>query len=174
MEKSKPLSQLVENNYLLDGDVVVCAEDMTSGAFKEGKRYRLFQYTDPESLHKSLSITNEHGKTVACLHIQSSRFYVADKVQKPKAHKSLRKFDKPEQVKGTTDGLTADYYVLPSHATELKHIISHRGMSKARGDIFKACYRMGLKEGVSIQYDINKIKSHIADLEEMLERGEHI
>jgi hypothetical protein len=47
-------------------------------------------------------------------------------------------------------------------------------MSKARGDIFKACYRLGEKEGVDVLYDLNKMKFFIEDLIEMHGRGEHL
>ena len=49
-----------------------------------------------------------------------------------------------------------------------------QGHSKARGDIFKACHRLGEKEGVDIWYDLRKMKFFIEDLIEMHERGEHL
>lgn len=79
-----------------------------------------------------------------------------------------------DRKKVASDGLTTDYYSFPPHARELRHLISHKGMSFARGNLFKACYRLGEKEGVDISYDINKMKFFIQDLEEMLERGEQI
>jgi len=47
-------------------------------------------------------------------------------------------------------------------------------MSFARGNLFKACYRLGEKEGVDVRYDLNKMKFFIEDIEEMLDRGEQI
>jgi len=47
-------------------------------------------------------------------------------------------------------------------------------MSFARGNIFKACYRLGEKEGTDIKYDINKMRLFLDDLEEMYERGEKV
>ena len=79
-----------------------------------------------------------------------------------------------ENVKVKSDGGSSAYFALPSHATELRHLISHKSMSKARGDIFKACYRLGEKEGTDILYDLNKIEFFIQDLKEMYERGEHL
>ena len=73
-----------------------------------------------------------------------------------------------------SDGGSTSYYELPPHATELRHLISYKGMSKSRGDIFKACYRLNEKEGSAIEYDLNKIKFFIDDLLEMHQRGEHI
>ena len=73
-----------------------------------------------------------------------------------------------------SDGGSTSYYRLPTHATELRHLISHKSMSKSRGDIFKACYRLNEKEGSDTTYDLNKIKFFINDLLEMHQRGEHI
>jgi hypothetical protein len=80
--------------------------------------------------------------------------------------------EKPQLV--VSDGGSTSYYKLPDHATELRHLISHKGMSKSRGDIFKACYRLGEKEGADMLYDINKIIFFAQDLKEMYERGEHV
>ena len=79
-----------------------------------------------------------------------------------------------DRVKVASDGLSTSYYSLPSHATELRHLISQKGMSKSRGDIFKACYRLGEKDGTDTLYDLNKMKFFIQDLIEMHERGEHL
>lgn len=79
-----------------------------------------------------------------------------------------------DRTKTPSDGGSTKYYVLPSHANELRHLISHKGMSKARGDIFKACYRLGEKEGVDVRYDLNKMLFFIQDLIEMNDRGEHL
>lgn len=67
-----------------------------------------------------------------------------------------------------------DEIVIPQHVTELRHLISYFSMSKSRGDVYKACYRLGTKEGVDEQYDLNKIIFFIQDLKEMNARKEHI
>ena len=77
-------------------------------------------------------------------------------------------------TKVKSNGGSTDYYKIPKHAKELRHLISHKGMSKSRGDIFKACYRLGEKEGVDLMYDLNKMKFFIEDLIEMADRGEHL
>lgn len=79
-----------------------------------------------------------------------------------------------DRKKVASDGLSTSYYALPTHAKELRHLISHKGMSKSRGDIFKACYRLGEKQGTDTLYDLNKMKFFIEDLIEMHERGEHL
>lgn len=77
-----------------------------------------------------------------------------------------------QQVK--SDGGATSYYELPDHATELRHLISHKGMSKSRGDVFKACYRLGEKDGAEIMYDLRKMRFFIDDMIEMVERGERV
>ncbi len=79
-----------------------------------------------------------------------------------------------DRNKVASDGLSTSYYALPEHAKELRHLISHKAMSKSRGDIFKACYRLGEKQGTDTLYDLNKMKFFIQDLIEMHERGEHL
>jgi len=79
-----------------------------------------------------------------------------------------------DRVKIASDGLSTGYYQFPEHATELRHLISYKNMSFARGNLFKACYRLGEKEGVDVRYDLNKMKFFIEDIEEMLDRGEQI
>lgn len=79
-----------------------------------------------------------------------------------------------DRTKVHSDGLSTSYYTLPAHAKELRHLISHKGMSKSRGDIFKACYRLGEKAGTDVMYDLNKMKFFIEDLIEMHKRGEHL
>lgn len=79
-----------------------------------------------------------------------------------------------DRPKTASDGGSTKYYFLPEHAKELRHLISHKGMSKARGDVFKACYRLGEKEGVDALYDLNKMKFFVQDLIEMYHRGERL
>lgn len=55
------------------------------------------------------------------------------------------------------DGWASDYYVLPKGAEELGDLIEYRDMNFNVGNIFKACYRLGEKEGTTIEYDLNKI-----------------
>ena len=47
-------------------------------------------------------------------------------------------------------GSTPHQYSIPSDAKELQDLIKYR-------NIFKACYRMGRKEGADELYDLNRI-----------------
>jgi len=63
----------------------------------------------------------------------------------------------PDNKPTNTGGWSSAYYVLPPSAKELGDLINHRNMNFNMGNIFKACYRMGHKEGVSAEYDLDKI-----------------
>jgi hypothetical protein len=71
-----------------------------------------------------------------------------------------------------SNGGPTSYYELPDHATELRHLISAKGMSFARGNVFKACYRLGEKDGTDIEYDLNKMELFVQEMKEMHRRGE--
>ena len=47
-------------------------------------------------------------------------------------------------------------------------------MSFARGNLFKACYRLGEKEGVDVMYDLNKMEFFVQELKEMYGRQEKL
>lgn len=51
----------------------------------------------------------------------------------------------------------ANYYDLPIGATQLQDLIEYRNMNGNIKDIFKACYRMGLKDGTTDDYDMRKM-----------------
>lgn len=55
------------------------------------------------------------------------------------------------------NGGSTDYYKLPNEAIDLADLIEYKNMSFNVGNIFKACFRLGDKEGVDDEYDLNKI-----------------
>ena len=55
-------------------------------------------------------------------------------------------------------GWSSTYYEIPEGAQELGDLIEHKKMNFNVGNIFKAAYRLGDKEGTSRLYDLNKIK----------------
>ncbi len=59
--------------------------------------------------------------------------------------------------KEASDGLSANYYVLPKGAEQLQDLISHRNMNAQIGEIFRACYRYGLVAHSPCSRDIKKI-----------------
>ena len=64
----------------------------------------------------------------------------------------------PDVPTQTSDGSTASYYQLPTNATELQHLISHRNMNAQIGEIFRACYRYGIASHSNQLRDAKKIK----------------
>jgi hypothetical protein len=70
-----------------------------------------------------------------------------------------------------SDGSTASYYELPSHANELQDLISFKSMNAQIGEIFRAAYRYGEVAHSKKLRDAKKIKFY-ADAEiKRLEAG---
>lgn len=69
-----------------------------------------------------------------------------------------------------SDGSTASYYKLPPGATQLQDLISHRDMNAQIGEIFRACYRMGLVEHSDRLRDAKKILFYAKAEVERLEK----
>lgn len=78
----------------------------------------------------------------------------------------------PVKVKST--GGSSGYYAVPEGATDLQDLIEAKGMSFARGNLFKALYRLGVKEGTDVGYDLNKLQWFLDRLKLMHERGQHL
>lgn len=62
----------------------------------------------------------------------------------------------PEQ-KVKSDGGATSYYDFPEGCTTLNDIIEFKKMNFARGNIFKAAYRLDEKDGTDSIYDLKKI-----------------
>jgi Protein of unknwon function (DUF3310) len=60
-------------------------------------------------------------------------------------------------TKGSSDGGSSAYYDFPKNCVTLNDLIEYKEMSFAHGNIFKAAYRLGHKDGISLEYDLNKI-----------------
>lgn len=75
-----------------------------------------------------------------------------------------------------SDGRTASYYKLPDYATELHHLISHKKMTAAVGEIFRACYRCGESSHSDELRDVRKMIAYGLQEEERIlrERGEYV
>ena len=61
------------------------------------------------------------------------------------------------QAKFKSDGASTDYYKFPPGFTDIIDLIEYKNMNFAIGNIFKACYRLGQKEGNDDAYDLRKI-----------------
>lgn len=60
--------------------------------------------------------------------------------------------------KTKSDGGPSEYYDFPEGLSTLNDLIEYKRMSFAQGNIFKAAYRLGNKDGISLEYDLKKIK----------------
>ena len=76
--------------------------------------------------------------------------------------------ERPKQIK--SDGGPSAYYDFPVNSTTLNDLIEHKEMSFAQGNIFKAAYRLGNKDGVSLEYDLQKIKYYADRMLAQLEK----
>ncbi|TCR92594.1 hypothetical protein EV561_10127 [Rhizobium sp. BK376] len=56
-----------------------------------------------------------------------------------------------------SDGGSSSYYKIPKGCTDLLDLIEHKKMEFGIGNIFKACYRLGEKDGTDHSYDLKKI-----------------
>lgn len=54
-------------------------------------------------------------------------------------------------------GGSSDWYKLPEGATDLQDLIEHNNMNAAVSNIFKGSWRLGMKAGTTVEYDLNKI-----------------
>lgn len=59
-------------------------------------------------------------------------------------------------LKQNNNGGDTDYYTLPKDANTLQDLIEHRNMNGSVKDIFKACYRLGIKTEDELR-DLNKM-----------------
>lgn len=61
-----------------------------------------------------------------------------------------------EDDKQNNNGGASDWYSLPKNANTLQDLIEHRNMNGSVKDIFKACYRLGIKTEDELR-DLNKM-----------------
>ena len=79
----------------------------------------------------------------------------------------------PSEPMPSTGG-SSGYYKLPPSAADLQDLIEEKEMSFARGNLFKALYRMGAKEGVDLEYDLNKLQWFLDRMRLMHQRGKRL
>lgn len=68
-----------------------------------------------------------------------------------------------------------NYYDLPPNAAQLLDLIEYVNMNGNIKDIFKACYRLGRKKGISREYDLRKMVLYsLRELGRELDRKDYI
>lgn len=75
--------------------------------------------------------------------------------------------------KHKSDGGATDYYHIPEGTRDLDDLIALKQMSFRMGNIFKACYRLGQKEGTDREYDLRKIIFFAQRELEMVEKAKN-
>ena len=137
------------------GDIVTCVNARDVSNITEGKDYE---------------VTNLGGLLV---HLVSDRG--EDEGYFPHRFK-LKEETVPATTSGKikSDGGSSAYYQFPDGAKELNDLIEHKGMSFARGNMFKALYRLGEKEGIDVGYDLNKMQLFLDRLKEMHKKGKRL
>jgi len=73
-----------------------------------------------------------------------------------------------------SSGGSSKYYAIPEDAKDLQDLIEVKEMSFARGNLFKALYRLGVKDGTDVGYDLNKLQWFLDRLKQMHERGQRL
>lgn len=73
-----------------------------------------------------------------------------------------------------SDGGSSSYYALPEGAKDLQDLIEGKEMSFARGNLFKALYRLGAKDGIDHEYDLNKCQWFLDRLKKMHADGRRL
>jgi len=130
------------------------------------------------------------NKEMRTLFFKSEGWYAPDKVVLKWYNKATEGFDVDEWAKETRTlivepiteekqvsdgGGGQNYYDLPNEATQLLDLIEHRNMNGNIKDIFKACYRLGLKEGITEEYDLRKMVIYsIRELGRVLGRKDYV
>jgi len=126
-------------------DTVIAARTI-AGLITDGKWYDVHRHKEAQ-----YEITDDSGNLV-CVHKSHFR-QVGQRIPQ-----STNKVALVLTKKIASDGGATGYYDLPAGATTLYDLIEHRDMNFSEGNVFKAVYRMGTKEGVDHLYDWNKIK----------------
>lgn len=80
----------------------------------------------------------------------------------------------PEDGPVKSDGGSSAYYKLPPQATDLMDLIEAEEMSFARGNMFKALFRLGKKAGTDVEYDLNKLQWFLDRMREMHGKGQRL
>lgn len=104
-----------------------------------------------------------HGKT----NDAGEKLQVTPSFEDAIAHKGLNKV--------LSGGGGYNYYDLPPNAEQLQDLIEHRNMNGSVKDIFKACYRIGLKDGTTDVYDVEKMVYYsLRELGRLLNRKDYL
>lgn len=79
-----------------------------------------------------------------------------------------------QSMKQNNNGGASDWYSLPKDANTLQDLIEHRNMNGSVKDIFKACYRLGIKTEDELR-DLNKMAYYsLREIGRITERKDYV
>ena len=109
---------------------------------------------DGEDLEQVIEITYPDGASQTA-YVETDGVVLVERA-KEKAPTELT--EGASKGKVASDGGPSEYYDFPEGCSTLNDLIEYKEMSFAQGNIFKAAYRLGNKEGIGLEYDLKKIK----------------
>ena len=106
---------------------------------------RIFNKQGEKSMHKEDKAFEELEKKIGVQEFDTSKA------------QTVKSIDVPLFKMVSDGGGGANYYDLPTGATQLLDLIEDRNMNGNIKDIFKACYRLGKKDGITEEHDLKKM-----------------
>lgn len=131
------------------GDILMCVNSINLPCYKKGDKIELYLTESHELRGRHLESGNERYSGV---------------------HGDWEIY-KEKPTAGKSDGGPSEYYDFPESCKTLNDLIEFKSMSFAQGNIFKAAYRMGHKEGITLEYDLNKIIYYANRMLDQLKKG---
>lgn len=129
-----------------EGDIVRCTD--VEGAIQSLQKnvmYRVRSVHDNRATDGSVFLNLYE---LPAYNFLASRFQLIETTPKEAAPKA----------KIASDGGSTGYYDIPPGCTTLYDLIEYKDMNFSEGNVFKAIYRLGDKEGIDPLYDWRKIK----------------
>lgn len=120
---------------------------------KTTKQQKVAKYAKANPTAKPAEVAKAMGTTYGYAYKIMRK--VKDSTNTLVVEKSLTSY---KGTQSSSDGSSADYYVLPNGAKELQDLISHKNMNAQIGEIFRSCYRYGEVAHSRMLRDAKKIK----------------
>ena len=152
-EISKELAMTKYKERLLRESVELDAKDTRIGYYdKEMMKVEMSNYNNKNLMQKSTELSrqplNKWTKKPRGWEKLNYQLDIKKMTEEPKGCN-------PESIKQQNNGGSSDWYLLPDDAKTLQDLIEHRNMNGAVKDMFKACYRLGIKTEDELR-DLNK------------------
>lgn len=133
---------------LLSGKLKGFINDLWTTVLREEITYKEAMYFVEQEQNKDLGYNNKNLMSRVITDVATAGFNPYDLEQENK--------DESLSIKQNNNGGASDWYALPKNANTLQDLIEHRNMNGSVKDIFKACYRLGIKTEDELR-DLNKM-----------------